>query len=253
MALSVAVLLLLVSISACGKASSGLERVQAAGMLRVAIDPSFPPFESVSGAGEIEGLDVDLARAVAGHLGVQAHFVTTGYDALYDALTVGRADIIVSALYPDPARSQAFHFSHAYFDAGYVLVVSEGSAVTAMEDLEGRLVACVFGTTGHGELLQRVRLMALPPVVLTVDDPITLTQLLHTGEADAVVTDRVSALVAAGEDPTLRILDPPITNEPYVIAVRKEDSSLAQAVDAALELLAADGTLDELVATWMKP
>jgi ABC-type amino acid transport substrate-binding protein len=245
--------LLLLGMSACQKPSAGLERVQTAGVLRVATDPSFPPFESVNASGEMEGLDVDLARAVANELGVQAHFVTTGYDGLYDALTAGRADAIVSALYPDPARSHGFLFSSAYFNAGYVLVVSEGSGVAALEDLAGRSVVCVFGTTGHTEMLRRADLMATPPVMLTVNDPVTLTQLLHTGEADAVVTDRVSALMAASGDATLRILDPPVTDEPYVFAVRKEDASLAEAIDAALAVLAADGTLNELVGQWMKP
>jgi ABC-type amino acid transport substrate-binding protein len=245
--------LMLLSLSGCGRASGSLERVQAEGVLRVASDPSFPPFEFVNPAGEMDGLDVDLARAVAEHLGVQAHFVTTGYDALYDALTAGRADVIVSALYPDPARSQGFHFSHAYFNAGYVLVVREGSDVAALDDLAGRSVACTFGTTGHVEVLHLMSLMASPPVVLTVDDPIALLQLLYTGEADAVVTDRVSALMAASKDATLRILDPPVTDEPYVMAVRKEDSSLARAIDEALEVLDENGTLTELLEMWMKP
>ena len=252
-ALFAVLLFVLLSMSACKKASGGLERVQAAGVLRVATDPSFPPFEFVGETGEIEGLDVDLARAVADHLGVQAHFVTTGYDALYDALTAGRADVIVSALYPDLARSQAFLFSPAYFNAGYRLVVSENAAVSGLEDLAGRRVACVFGTTGHMEIMRLTESLASPPTVLTVDEPITLTQLLHVGEADAVVTDHVSALVAAGEDPTLRILDPPVTDEPYVIAVRKEDASLSRAINTALDSLAEDGTLHELIRRWMDP
>ena len=246
-------LLVFLSVSGCRRTSGGLERVRAEGVLRVASDPSFPPFESVNAAGEMEGLDVDLARAVAEQLGVQAHFVTTGYDALYDALTAGRADVIVSALDPDPARSQGFRFSHAYFNAGYVLVVREGSDVAALDDLAGRSVACTFGTTGHVEILRLTGLMASPPVVLTVDDPTALTRLLYMGDADAIVTDRVSALIAASEDRALRILDPPVTDEPYVMAVRKEDASLGQAIDDALEVLDENGTLTELLERWMKP
>jgi ABC-type amino acid transport substrate-binding protein len=102
-------------------------------------------------------------------------------------------------------------------------------------------------------MLHLTSLMASPPVVLTVDDPIALLQLLYTGEADAVVTDRVSALMAASEDATLRILDPPVTDEPYVMAVRKEDSSLARAIDEALEVLDENGTLMQLLEMWMKP
>jgi ABC-type amino acid transport substrate-binding protein len=245
--------LLLVGVAGCGRAPQGLERVQAAGVLRVAMDPSFPPFESVNAAGELEGLDIDLARALAAQLGVQAHFVTTGYDALYDALTAGRADVIVSALYPDPARSHAFLFTRTYFDAGHVLVVTGDDGVSTVEDLAGQPLACVFGTAGHMEVLHRAKSMTLPPVIVTVDQPVTVTQLLHTGEVSAVVTDHVSALMAAHGDAELRILAPPVTGEPYVIAVRKEDASLVRALDAALDALTADETLETLIDRWMVP
>ena len=116
------VLLAVVLLLACTSHTDSLTRIRDAGILRVAIDPAFPPFEFVDGTGTLVGLDVDLGRQIAARLGVDAHFVTTGYDALYDALTVGRADVIISALYPDPSRMQNFAFTRSYFNAGEVLL-----------------------------------------------------------------------------------------------------------------------------------
>ena len=251
--LTVILTLILAGTAACGRRTEGLNRVQSSGMLRIAVDPSFPPFESVDSAGQIVGYDADLARALAESLGVDAHFVTTGYDALYDALTVGRADVIISALYRDPGRTAGFAFSRPYFNAGEVILVGEGTPISAPEDLAGRSVACVFGTAGHMELLQLQKTLVPAPRIIAVDDPVTITTLLQTETVDAIVIDHVSAQIALGSLPTASILTPSLTDEPYVIAVRHEDSKLLEALQKTLTALESDGRLEKLVHTWMVP
>ncbi|MBN2394053.1 MAG: amino acid ABC transporter substrate-binding protein [Anaerolineae bacterium] len=245
-----AVLLLLCACS--GPRSNPLKRIQSAGTLRVAFDPSFPPFEFVDGSGQVTGLDVDLARAIAARLGVDAHFVTTGYDALYDALTVGRADVIISALYPDPTRMQAFAFSSSYFNAGEVLVVPEDSSITGVPDLAGKQVAMVFGTEAHMVALQWEKTMPTPPVLMIGDAPETITSVLAAGIVDAVILDNVTAQMALGDTPGLRVLTPSVTDEPYTIAARKEDAKLLEAISAILNEMEASGELDALIQRWMQ-
>ena len=248
--LILAVLLLL---SAClGPRSTPLKRIQSAGTLCVALDPSFPPFEFVDGSGEVVGLDVDLARAIATRLGVEAHFVTTGYDALYDALTVGRADVVISALYPDPTRMQTFAFSPSYFNAGEVLVVPEDSPIAGVPDLAGRKVALVFATEAHMVALQWEKTMPTPPVLVIGDAPETITSVLAAGIVDAVILDNVTAQMAVIDTPSLRVLPPPITDEPYTIAARKEDARLIEAISAILDEMEASGELDALIRRWMQ-
>ena len=251
--LAVILTLVLAGATACGQQNDALNRVQSSGMLRVAVDPSFPPFESVDSAGQIVGYDADLARALAASLGVDTHFVTTGYDALYDALTVGRADVIISALYPDPGRTAGFAFGRPYFNAGEVILVGEGSPISAPEDLAGRPVACVFGTAGHMELLQLEKKLVPSPTVIAVDDPTTSTAVLHTETVDAIIIDHVSAQLAVGSNLSATILTPSLTDEPYAIAVRREDTQLLEALEETLTMLESNGTLDELVLTWMSP
>lgn len=236
----------------CGRAQTrGLARIQAAGVLRVAIDPSFPPFAYVDESGTLVGYDVALARALASRLEVEAHFVTTGYDALYDALTVGRADVIISALYPDPSRSHAFAYSIPYFNAGDVLVVREDRAIEGPADLAGGTVICRFGTTGHMEVLTWEETWVSPPAVVAVEEPGTELDALASGEADAMVVDHVTALGLVAGASEFRIVHPRITDEPYVVAARVEDRGLIDAVDKALAAIDADGTLDALEAQWM--
>jgi polar amino acid transport system substrate-binding protein len=221
-------------------------------MLRIAIDPAFSPFEFVDGEGTLVGLDVDLGRQIAARLDVEAHFVTTGYDALYDALTVGRADVIISALYPDPNRMQAFVFSRSYFNAGEVLLVPEASAIAAADDLPGERVALVFGTEAHVEALRWEKSLHPSPVLLIEDSPEAVVALLTEGQADAAIVDRVTAHIALARTAGLRVLLPSITDEPYTIAARKEDADLIEAIDEIIEALQTGGELDALVGQWMR-
>ncbi len=219
----------------------------------MATDPSFPPFEAVDGDGQIVGLDADLARAIARRIGVEAHLVTTGYDALYDALTVNQADVIISALYPDPARSAGFAFSRPYFDAGQVLVTSIGSTILAPVDLAGRSVACVFGTEGHMQALRWEQSLDPPPTVLTADDWTGAVAYLREGKVDAVVVDQVSARIALNTGGGLAMVGSPIVAEPYVIAARHEDADLMDAINGILQDMETNGELEALVDSWMRP
>ena len=63
-------------------------------MLRVGLDPSWPPFEFVGERGQVAGLDVDLARAIGDRLGVEVAFVPSGWEGLYAALFAGPAAIL---------------------------------------------------------------------------------------------------------------------------------------------------------------
>lgn len=246
------VMALVGAIGSCSSSAHGLERVVASGVLRVALDPSFPPFESVDAGGNLQGFDVDLAREIAGRLDLQVHFVTAGYDALYDTLAIGRADMILSALYPDPSRSAAYVFSQPYFNAGDVILTSRDSSITEVQDLAGRTVACVLGTAGHMAALEWQETWRVPPDLVVVSSAITVPNLLNGGVVDAVVIDRVSALVVLSEDKDLVILDDPVTDEPYVAAATREDATLIEAVDHALEGIAADGTLERLTERWIQ-
>ena len=248
-------LLLWMVVLLCGcaaKPPDALARIQSEGVLRVALDPAFPPFEFVDGEGQLMGLDVDLARSIAARLGVDAHFVTTGYDALYDALTVGRADVIISALYPDPSRTQAFAFSPAYFNAGEVLIVPDDSPVSAVDDLAGLRVALVFGTEAHVEALRWEKTLQPPPILLTFDGPDAVIETLDKMEADAVVIDNVAAHRALAHIAGLRRVPSPITDEPYTVAARKEDARLIDAIGDIILTMQAEGELDALIRYWME-
>ena len=95
---------------------------------------------------------MDIARAIAADLGVEAEFVNIGFDGLYDALLARRVDLIISGLPYDPRWTQDVAYTINYFNAGQVLVVrTDEQAITEIEDLAARTVAVEWGSQAEME------------------------------------------------------------------------------------------------------
>lgn len=240
--------LLLLLLTSCFARTDPVARIREAGVLRVAMDPSFPPFEFVDADNQSAGLDVDLARALAARLGVEAHFVTTTYDGLYDALIVGRADVIISALYPDPTRTRDFVFSTPYFNAGEMLVAPSSAEIAGPDDVAGRRLAVVFGTDGHMIALAWQETLTPPPVLVLEQSAGEALETLVAGEVDAAIVDGLAARAAAKSASLSAVL---VTDEPYVIVARTDDAKLIEVFDEMLDALRGDGTLDGLIEQWI--
>lgn len=246
-------LLPLLLLSACDSDEQALTRIQKSERLRVAIDPSFPPFETVNEHGEIVGLDVDLAHAIAQELGVEAVFVTTSYDALYDAIIAEDADVIISALYPDPHRMQTFTFSSAYFNAGDVVVAPDSLGVANIPiDLAGKRISVVHSTAGHMAAMQWEKSLTPSPTIVAAATGEEAVDMLIHGQADAGVVSNITAQMALGEHPELQRVNHHISQEPYVIATRAENTRLMTAIEDALEKMRQTGALEKLVQRWMR-
>lgn len=250
---AVIVLLVAVALGALvrrGGDDGTLERVRASGQLRVGLDASFPPFESLDAAGSVVGLDADLARAIATTLGAEPVFVNVGFDGLYDALLVGRVDAIISGLPYDSRRTQDVIYSDSYFNAGQLLLVrADDVSPAGSESLSGRTVAVEWGSLAD---MEARRLKQGADGMETLPQPTAQEALsaLVNGQADAAIADAVSVYQFVGEDRgQVRIVET-LTDEPYVIATRSRSRRLAEAIDEALIELRESGALDMLLAKW---
>jgi ABC-type amino acid transport substrate-binding protein len=234
-----------------------LDRVQATGELRVGLDASFPPFESLDAAGNVVGFDADLARAVATRLGAEPVFVNIGFDGLYDALLANRVDVVISGLPYDPRWTQDVIYSQPYFNAGQVLVVRAGDSASAgsasgapmPELLAGRTVAVEWGSQAD---MEARRLKQTITDLKTLPQPTAQDALnaLVAGQADAAIADAVSVYqFMSANGGQVRLVET-LTDEPYVIATRIKSRRLAQAADDALTGLRESGALDALLAKW---
>jgi ABC-type amino acid transport substrate-binding protein len=229
------------------------KRASETGVLRVGMDASFPPFEAVALDGSLVGFDVDLVREVSQRLGLAPQFVANlPYDGLYDALTAQRVDAVFSALVINPARTADYAYSTSYFDAGEVLVLPEGEhTIQTMADVEGHRVAVVLGTQGDQEARRWARRLT-DVTVIQYQTPARALRALETGEAEVALVDHVSALQAIGAGGDVTIAGEPVVSVPYAAAVRRDSRQLLRAINEALGAMEDDGTMDRLMAKWLK-
>lgn len=225
-----------------------LQRIRDLGVLRVGMDPSFPPFESLDANGQIVGFDADLAAALARRWGVRVQFESIGFDGLLDAIWAGRVDAVISALPLEPRYTKDVAYSQAYFEAGLRLVTTT-APIAASADLAGRTLALELGSDADAEARRlRQRLPAL--TLVTFATPAEALQAVVDGAADAAVVGGVTARQFVSQHPSARIVGPALTSAPYVIALPVKARRLIVEVNAALRDLQSDGTLAALEETW---
>ncbi|MBE2221281.1 MAG: transporter substrate-binding domain-containing protein [Anaerolineae bacterium] len=243
-------LCLLLLVIGCSSQDDSWQQVQEAGVLKVGVDPTFPPFELFTGD-ELVGIDADLAYALGNELGVAVEFVHFGYDGLYDALLTEQADVLISALVIMPERTRDFAYSEPYFNAGEILIVREDEmGIEEMADLNGRSLSVEIGSQGHVQATEWQR--KLPALTIlpfnTPDDALTAV-LQQT--ADAVLIDHISGRLFLKDNSGLKRIPEPITVEPYAIVVRAEDEQLLDQINSSLEALQSSGKLDQIVGNWL--
>jgi len=229
-------------------------RIRQEGLMRVGMDPSWPHFEYIDeSTGQIVGLDVDLARAIGQRLGVEVELVNVGFDSLYDALYMGRFDAIISALPYAPLLLGDVAYSISYFNAGQVLVVSESAdqRISEVNDLSGKRLGVEWGSEGDvvgRRLLKEIEGLSLQ-TYLTSEAAL---RALRGGEVEAAIVDAVSAYEFIAAEGGVQVVGDPLTDEPYVIAVRLNSPLLLKAINEALVEMKEDGTLQRLQEKWFR-
>jgi polar amino acid transport system substrate-binding protein len=245
-------LLFFLLLTSCVSNDDSWQRVQDSGVLKIGLDPTYPPFELFTGE-ELVGIDVEFAKALAEALDVDVEFVHFGYDGLYDALLTEQADVLISALVIMPERTRDFAYSEPYFNAGEILVVPNGNTnIKGMTDLNGRSVSVELGSQGHVLATEWER--KLPDLTIipfnTPDD--ALTAVLDQ-TANAALIDQISGRLFLKDNPGLTHIEDPITVEPYAIVVRADDAQLLKQINNSLEQLQTSGKLDSIITEWLGP
>jgi polar amino acid transport system substrate-binding protein len=227
------------------------------GVLQVGSDIAYAPVEFFEeGTTTAQGLDIDLANAMAAELGVRTEFINTGFDGIIGALNVSRFDVIMSAMTITDDRSKQIDFI-PYLSAGTDILVAAGNPknIKAIEDLSGLTAGAELGTIQVDQLTAaNTQLKAAGKAeidVLTFDvNPLAVEQL-RLGRVDAVLADSpVVANDARLSDGKLEALGLAIEAAPYGIGVRKESTQLKAAITDALQKVIASGKYDEILTKW---
>jgi len=225
-----------------------IARIQKRGVLVVATEAEFRPFEYVLPSGEIVGFDVDLARAVADDLGVKLELRNVKFEGIFLELRQGLADMIASGVTILEERRKAARFSDPYFFTVTALLVNKAKAaeIRSAADLnhEGRIVAVKQGTTG-----EKAAMEVLPKATRLSHQTENGAALdVAEGRADAFLYDLHSVEQHHAQHPDRTVLlSTPVTVENYALVVRLEDGALAERINAVLAAMRKDGRLAELM------
>ena len=230
------------SSEAASAAATELTTVEA-GKLTMATNAAFPPYEMTTDAGEFEGIDIETAQAIADKLGLELQIDDMDFDAALLSVQQGKADIVMAGVTVTDERKAVMDFSDSYATGIQSIIVPEGSDIASPDDLAGKKIGTQRGTTGYIYCSDDFG----DENVVAYDDGLTAVQALNNGQVDAVVIDNAPAKEFVAANPGLVILDTSYAEEDYAIGMAKGNTALEDAVNAALEELKADGTLQSIV------
>ena len=213
-----------------------------AGKLTMATNAAFPPYEMTTDAGEFEGIDIETAQAIADKLGLELQIDDMDFDAALLSVQQGKADIVMAGVTVTDERKAVMDFSDSYATGIQSIIVPNDSDIASPDDLAGKKIGTQRGTTGYIYCSDDFG----DENVVAYDDGLTAVQALNNGQVDAVVIDNAPAQEFVAANPGLKVLDTSYAEEDYAIGMAK-GSSLEAAVNAALEELKADGTLQAIV------
>lgn len=116
-----------------------LEKVKAAGKLVIGVEGTYPPFTYHDDSGELTGLDIELGKALAEKLGVEAEFREAAWDSLLIGIDSGRFDTVINSVSITDERAEKYDFSDSYYyEARRVVVRADDDSIQTPEDLKGR-------------------------------------------------------------------------------------------------------------------
>jgi len=233
-------------------ASPVLDRIQKRGELIVGTMGNMPPLNMTAKDGEIFGLEPDLAKMMAGAMGVKVRFVTKPFSELLPALQAGQVDMVLSGMTITPRRNLKVAFVGPYFISGKAFLTKVKTIALAKE---------ADGVNNPNTKLVALKGSTSQAFAEAVLDKTTLYTTGNYDEAvDMVLKDKVQAMIAdypicvvsVFRYPEAGLLSvvTPLTYEPIGIAIPANDPLLMNWTTNTLNSIEASGQLDELRLKW---
>lgn len=241
------VTLILLAATGCGAAKSNsaaattLDRIKADGKLTYAMSGQYPPFNYFNDQNQLTGFDVEIGQEIAKRIGVTPAPIATEWDGLIAGLKASKFDMILGSMAITEERLKEVDFSTPYYRSGAQVIVPADSKISGGDDLQGKTVGVVLGTTYEAKARE------LGATVKTYKgDPDTFNDL-HTGRIDAVITDKIVGLNAIKKNNyPFKLVGDLLYQEKMGIAIRKDSPKLLEAVDNALSKMMEDGTYKQI-------
>ncbi|MDQ2693250.1 MAG: transporter substrate-binding domain-containing protein [Chloroflexota bacterium] len=274
-------------LAACGGAATEepadlLEAIQQRGYILVSTDPNYAPQSFLNTEGsrpsdtscpsdalttaEMQGFDVDVAKAIGDHLGVETCFATPSWDAITAGSWANNWDVSVGSMTITPARQEVLNFSVPYYYTPAVVAVRSDSGITDLAGLDGQALCVGTATTYESWLNQDMEALGLPESSIYAQAPNVTVVPLETDQecAQAIAAGRedfvgyvtsetvVDANIAEGF-PVVK-LGSPVYSEDLAAAFDQSATlstdTLEAEVNELFNAMHSDGRLSELSNQW---
>ena len=248
-ALCLASLMLMGLFAGCGSSANGGEELKLveSGKLIMSTNAAFPPYEMTTDDGGFEGIDVEIAGAIAQKLGLELVVDDMDFDSALLAVQQGKSDIVMAGVSVTDARKKVMDFSESYATGIQVVIVKEGSDVT-MDNLGEKMIGTQRGTTGYIYASDTPENGGYGEDHVTAyDNGASAVQALQNGQVDCVIIDKAPAQEFVKANPGLTLLEGNWVEEQYAIGMDKGNTELVEAVNKALAELTADGTVQKII------
>ena len=209
---------------------------------------TFPPYEFVDDNGEVAGIDAEIAKAIADKLGMTLEIKDMEFDSLIPAVQGGSIDIVLAGMTVNEERKESVNFTDSYATGTQVIIVKEDSAIASVDDLEGKTIGVQSGTTGDAYCTDDYG----QDHVKQFSSGALAVAALVNGQVDCVVIDNEPAKNFVAANTGLKILGTEYVTENYAAAIAKTNTDLLDKVNGASAELKADGTIDGIIAKYIK-
>lgn len=233
-------------------AAAADDAASAGGTFTVGFDQDFPPMGFVGSDGEYTGFDLELAKEVATRLGLEFVPQPIAWDAKDMELNSGTIDCIWNGFTMN-GREDAYTWSTPYMDNSQVFVVQKDSGIATQADLAGKVVEVQADSSAEAALKENPELAGTFGTLQTTPDYNTAFMDLEMGAVDAIAMDVIVAgyqIENRDDKDNYVILEDTLASEEYGIGFKKGNEELRDKVQAALEDMAADGTLETISTKW---
>jgi ABC-type amino acid transport substrate-binding protein len=229
-------------------ANTKMAKLQKAGEITIGVKFDVAPFgRKDPKSGDVEGFDIDLAKAIADELGVKPKYIEALSDNRIAFLKDGTADLILSTMTINAERDQEIDFSEPYFVAHGRILVKKDSAITGVKDLAGKKVCTALGST----YVDTLKKQAPKADTKLVDSYSECLELIQDGAVDAVATDDVILTGMVIQDDTLKLVGDELTTEPYGVGIKQGDKDFKTFVDGVVADYKKDGRWATAYQKWV--
>jgi len=226
-----------------------MARLAAAGSITIGTKFDQPLFGLVGPDGVPEGFDIEIAKIIAGKLGISPEKITwkeTVSANRESFISSGAVDIVVATYTINDKRKEVVSFAGPYYVAGQsILTLASNTDIQGPDDLAGKKVCTVSGSTPEANLIANFP----DTTAIPFDTYSACLDPLRNGQVDAVSTDNVILAGFAADNADLEVRGEPFTKEPYGIGLKKDDTDFRSWINDTLDASFADGTW---TAAWEK-